>query len=239
MDDKFAMERYLTGNMTPEEQAAFEQRYLYDTALLDELENADRLGTAFKRAAGQGVVTRAPQNTIARGDWMKPFAMAASVLLAVTVIVAGLTYQTLLSEKEKNSLLTAELNRILAPKGNTLILPISAVRSGGLSDSPDYAVSLADETSWLVLSVDTGIQAYDSFAVKVSDESGEVWQQDALLPDAFGALNISIHSSRLEDGVYKLEVTGTGTGADDEATIIARSSIRVRKEKLREGTGTL
>ena len=46
------VERYLQGRLSPEDEQAFEEAYLADPRLLEEVQLAERLRAGFKDAAG-------------------------------------------------------------------------------------------------------------------------------------------------------------------------------------------
>src|SRR5690606_35731028 len=82
-------ERYLRGALTPEEEQQFEEAYLADSALLDELELTERLRDGLKtvgeaRVSPHGAAhsSRPWQSVLASPR----YAVAASVLLAFSLL---------------------------------------------------------------------------------------------------------------------------------------------------------
>src|SRR5690554_705483 len=99
--DRDMIERYLQGRLTAEEERAFEERYLADPALLDELVLADKLGRGLEELHARGELPggHAPAGAAGRAPWLRilgspRYAAAATVLLGLSwLLSAGLYYQ--------------------------------------------------------------------------------------------------------------------------------------------------
>src|SRR5262245_13975876 len=86
--DEQVIERYLKGALTAAEEQEFEEAYLADPQLLEELELAERLRDGLKQSSPAGeAVNRAPP----RARWREVFAsprygMAASLVAAAALV---------------------------------------------------------------------------------------------------------------------------------------------------------
>ena len=102
------IERYLQGKLPPDEQEAFEEAYLGDPELLEELELAEKLK--------QGLADLNAKNAIAdprSRPWTSYYAMAASVLLAVSVAFSVSLYRDNLSlQNSANLVAGASITRV-------------------------------------------------------------------------------------------------------------------------------
>src|SRR5688572_16744094 len=94
--DNGVIERYLSGALTADEEQAFEEAYLGNAELLEEIEAAERLRDGMKGLDSAGDLQRS------RPRWQQAFAspryaMAASLLLAVS-----LGFSTVLYNENRN-----------------------------------------------------------------------------------------------------------------------------------------
>ena len=85
--DDQVVERYLNGTLSPAEEQAFEEAYLADPQLEEELDLAERLRTAFKDFGAAGSGEHAPPP---RARWLglvssPGYALAASLVAAVAL----------------------------------------------------------------------------------------------------------------------------------------------------------
>ena len=148
------IERYLQGRLTAAEEEAFEEAYLADPRLLEEVQLAERLREGLKEHAA---AERRPQAEQRRG-WLAGaasprYGIAASFVAAVALLAAGALYVQ---------------NQALQSGGfsmarHTRVLPLVAVRGGG--DANVITAPAADE--WTVLLLDTGFADYDAFSAEL------------------------------------------------------------------------
>src|SRR5262245_36366151 len=85
--DSQVAERYLNGTLSPAEEQAFEEAYLADPQLEEELDLTERLRTAFKDIDAAGLAERAAPP---RTRWLDlvsspRYALAASLVAAVAL----------------------------------------------------------------------------------------------------------------------------------------------------------
>ena len=116
-------------------------------------------------------------------------------------------HQRLEEEHQKLAALEAEAAVALRPQANTLILPLSRLRS--TSEEPNYRLTLPEKPEWWVLELPLGGLEFKRYrAVLRTQSGGEVWQGERLAPDLSGRLSISVHSSWLDLGTYIVELQG-------------------------------
>lgn len=206
IEQHLLVDRYIQGRLEGSEQDAFEARLVWDKALLEEVELAERLRAGLKDASVAATdVAEAPGFDLVAtlsGLFAVPqFAAAASFLLAVTLTIGVLTspFVNLGGQSGTSGL-------------QTDIVPLFATRS-------DDAVSITvHPDTWTVLLVDV-MGDYPAYRVTVRrDEPGAdpVWMQDGLMPTYPESLAVGMPGSALATGRFVLTIEGvldSGTAA--------------------------
>jgi hypothetical protein len=211
IEQHLLVDRYIQGKLEEREQDAFEERLVWDKALVDEVELADRLRAGLKdlSAAKADIVDKPGFDLVAAvsGLFAVPqFAAAASFLLAVTLTLGIMSVSFIESD-----------GRFETPARQTDIVPLFATRG-------DDAISIkVDPGAWTVLLVDvTG--DYPAYRVTVrrhDDGSDPVWMRDGLLPTYPESLAVGMPGSALATGRYVLTIEGALT-SDAGDTIYER-----------------
>jgi hypothetical protein len=203
--DHQVIERYLQDKLSTDEQAAFEELYLSSPDLLDELEAAQSLQQGLQDLA---VLEKADQAE-KRNPWLASvfnspqYAMAASVLLIVSLAVTGTLYQRIDQQGIEDpgySLMT------------TQIQPLISTRATPGSEQVNK-LHLGNTPQQFVLMVDPGFSSYSHYRTSVyleqnGDRQTTIWQGDRMLPGYEDMLAVSLPSSILKEGVYVVEVEG-------------------------------
>lgn len=129
-------------------------------------------------------------------------------------------------ERRSRAELQERLARSLAPQPNTPIVRLSPLRS--LGGEPADRLLLAPETGFVVLSLELPSSDYPSYRVRLARTGAArepVWSQAGLLPNAEGALALSVHASMLGAGDYEAVVEGLAPGG--KAVPVGRFTLRV------------
>jgi hypothetical protein len=223
-------ERYVTGRLAPEEAAAFEEHYLDCPACCARVEAAERLQHGLRRLA-EGAAISAPR-------WSRSprLALAAAALLAVALVPAwmerreiqslrsGLASTDRLSgelqqarhdlaaETARREALAREVEAAHQPQANLPVVPLTPVRGGG---GPERTLKLPPQPGWVGLWVEPGDADFPAYRATLrKNEGAVVFAASRLTLNDLGALLITVHSSSLSPGVYRLEVEGLpGNGA--------------------------
>lgn len=209
------VDRYLAGTLSTEEQSAFEAHILSCQECLDELELTDRLRVGIKDAFGHlpvGVDQHASDT--GRATWGSPrYATAASVLLAASLLAAGLMYGR--------------------PDGHegpaaAQVFPIHATRS--VNAAPTSVVRLSSPDAMAVLLVDPGLTDYADYRVHVRRDDATfrstVTELEGLQPTYEDMLAVTIPATVLPAGDYTIELSGRD-GHDGDYAQVARLTFRV------------
>lgn len=223
-------ERYVTGRLAPEEAARFEEHYLDCPACCARVEAAERLQRGLRRLAEEAAV-RAPR-------WSRSprLALAAAALLAVALLPAWMERREIESlrsdfartkvEQGSADRLKGELqqtrrdlealNREIAadrqPQASLPVVPLTPVRGG---DGPVRILKLPSKPGWVALWVEPGDAGYPAYRATLrKNEGAVVFEASRLTLNDLGALLITVYSTSLSPGVYRLEVEGLpGSGA--------------------------
>lgn len=197
------IERYLQGRLSAEEEQAFEEAYLGDPRLLEEVQLAERLRDGFKDAGG---AERAPQSE-RRAAWLDVagsprYGLAASFVAAIALVTAGGLFVE---------------NRELEEAGggagaahHTRVLPLISVRGGRGAN----VVAAPAPGEWTVLLLDTGFADYEVFSAALlrSGSEDEVLRLDDMVASD-GTVAFGIPGSVLAPGDYEVRLQGGGRDA--------------------------
>jgi hypothetical protein len=221
--DNQVIERYLKGTLTADEERAFEELYLGDPDLLDEIELVERLGQGLKDVGATGGIERSRRNSWLSAPLSKQWAAAASLLVVVSLAVSGALYRENLSLREGQQL-TA---------GVTRILPILTVRGNSQT-----VLEAPSENDWVVLLVDPGFMPHDSYRAVLSRRSerglAEIWSADGLTPEYQDQLAIGVPGSLLLPGEYQLELTGRmNDWPAERSEPVSQTAIRIEAAERR------
>jgi len=193
------IERYLRGALTPDEEQAFEEAYIGDPKLLDEIELVERLQKGIQDLGEAGGIQR-PLVQGKRSGLLfgRQWAMAASLLFVVSLAVTGGLYRENAALRE---------GQILSAGVNTRLLPVLTLRG-----DPETTLEAPAEDDWAVLLVDPGFTQHDSYRAVVTrisaQQSAEVWSVGGLEPEYQDQLAIGLPGRLLMPGQYEIAITG-------------------------------
>ncbi len=263
IDSENVAERYVTGRLSPEDAAGFEEHYLDCPGCCARVEAAQRLDRGMRRLAEEAAAEVPLRPRPAPWNRSPRLALAAAALLAVAVLPAGLGFweirdlrgeldatrdaltraqaertppegespdrlaaleaelqgarRDLAAEAEAREALAREVEAGRRPQVNLPVLLLTPVR-GGL-EGPPRMLTLPREPGWIALWVepgDTGFPAYRA-TLRGARDGGEVFQAAGLELNDLGALLVTVHSSSLKPGDYRLTIEGLPqTGAPVE-----------------------
>lgn len=226
-------ERYVTGRLPPEDAASFEEHYLDCPSCCARVEAAERLQRGLRRLAEEAAV-RAPGAL--RWSRSPRWALAAAALLAVALLPAWLelrevqrlrsdlartkveqgsadrlngelqqTRRDLAAEAEKREALAREMASDRQPQINLPVLSLTPVRGG----APVRTLKLPAKPGWIALWIEPGDTDYPAYRATLSNDRGAVvFQASRLALNDLGALLVTVHSTSLSPGAYRMEVEG-------------------------------
>jgi hypothetical protein len=194
------IERYLQGQLSGDELEAFEEAYLGDPGLLEELVLTEKLREGLEAADSAPAARRRPGWLSALGSI--PYAAAATVLLGLSLTYSG----ALLVE-----------NRGLRDSAPTRLVPLVAVRG----DAAPNRIEAPAAGEWIVLMLDAGFTEYDEYRATVAREGAEpVAVREELgrmqTPGYEDQVSLGLPGSLLAPGSYEITLEGrmTDRGAE-------------------------
>src|SRR5215471_16268862 len=190
------IERYLNGELSAAEEQDFEETYLGDQELLDELELVERLRGGLKQ-----LKTRGELATRRKTQWFQTLASPQLAAAASILLVVSLVFSAALYRDNRN------LRQLTANGGVARLLPLVSVRG-----SPEIPIEAPDPNELAVLLVDPGVARYDSYRVVVSrrenQSSTAIFTHDGLTPGYEDQLAITMPGRLLTQGNYEVVVEG-------------------------------
>jgi hypothetical protein len=248
IDSGNVAERYMTGRLTPEEAASFEEHYLDCPSCCARVEAAQRLQRGLRRLAEETAAS-APR-------WSRSprLALAAAALIAVGLVPAwmernqiqslrsdlattraGVTgtrgvqqdlqkaRRDLAAETGKRAALAQEIAADRQPQAGIPVLGLTPVRGG---EAPVRALKLPAKPGWVGFWVEPGDADFPAYRATLRSEQGAVvFQASHLALNDLGALLVTVHSTALAPGAYRLDLEGLSkTGAPAP---VGRFSLRI------------
>jgi len=124
------------------------------------------------------------------------------------------TQRDLAAVVEKQATLSREVAKDRQPQTNLPLLSLTPVR-GGAAGGPVRRLTLPKEPGWVAFWVEPGDTEYPAYRATLRTAQGAVvFQASRLALNDLGALLITVHSTSLAPGAYRLEVEGLpGSGA--------------------------
>ena len=190
--DNQVVERYLQGRLTADEQTAFEEAYLGDAELLQELKTADLLRRGLEAHDVANRSTHRP-SAVARGGGAPRYALAASLVAGIALASSSYLFVE-----------NRELRGANVAPGARLV-PLLTVRGG----DPNR-IEAAATNDWTVLLLDPGFTPYDGYRATVVRRTGgaELLSVDGLTPSYEGLLAVVVPSRLLTPGDYDVVLAG-------------------------------
>jgi len=199
--DHQVIERYLSGTLTADEEQAFEEAYLGDQELLDQVQAAERLREGIKELDSAGGLERLRAPARWRQWLASPqYAAAASVLLAVSLGFSAMLYRENVDLRGTGASQASERTRLVR---------LEVVRGGG--DAREIPAPEPDERT--VLQLDPGAVTYDTYRGTVTRRDGgrseTIWTRADLVAERDGAtVLIGVPGRDLQPGEYEALLEG-------------------------------
>ena len=197
--DNEVIERYLSGVLTPDEEQAFEEVYLGDPEILDQIEAAQRLRDGIKELGAAGRLERLRAPAQWRRMLASPrYAAAASMLLAVS-----LTFSTVLYRENR----TLREDGVSSTSMITRLVTLESVRGGNVTEIP-----APEPDELIVLQLDAGIVTYDTYrgvlTRRTGDQSETIWTRADLAQEPNETILIGVPGRALRPAEYEVRLEG-------------------------------
>ena len=215
------VDRYIRDELNAEEEIAFEEKLLEDPELQQELEAALAIKETFKRTdLITGDVVDPSISTTTKNSWT-PFAMAASVLLAVasTTLLWRANIET--------DGLRQQLEALQQPRTSVLNVPVDIMRSAGNS-TPDVIIQKPESQGVIVLDVELSsrFSQLDQISFELSEENGERFLAWSSSPSPDGRASVVLNSESITDGRVTLAMSAPGSQQKETRLLEFRAAIK-------------
>ena len=181
--DHAVIERYLSGALTADEEQDFEETYLGDPELLDQLQTAERLRDGIKELdAAKPLERQRP-----RPRWQQTFASARYAAAASVLLAVSLGFSTVLYRENRDL-----RDGALSPTPMmTRFVALDSVRGGNAR-----TIREPEDDEWIVLLLDAGPTEYDIYRAvltrRVGERSEEIWSRADLAPELGESILIGV-----------------------------------------------
>lgn len=216
MRDRLLIERYLQGKLSADEEREFEEAYLADPSLLNELVLTERLRDGLEDAASRGTLLEPTRSSGGAGSrW---YAAAASLVAAVSLAASGWLFVENRSLRESSP----------AASANIRLQPLFAVRS---ADAFAVPIPPADEATVLLL--DPGFGDFTEYRARLVRVAGgadiEVTSATGLTPTYEDLVALPVAPGALPAGDYRVELEGlaAGSASTTPAELVSRIAFTV------------
>jgi len=195
--DNQIVERYLQGRLTADEETAFEEAYIGDPDLFQELKTADSLRRGLELHEADSSDPQRTSST-SRGAAAPRYALAASLVAGVALASSAYLFT------ENRALRGGAVAMDVAPGGR--VVPLLTVRGG----APNQ-VEAAATNDWTVLLLDPFVP-YDRYSAVLvrrdGSEAAGLLSVDGLTPSYEGQLAVVVPSRLLTPGSYEVVLSG-------------------------------
>ena len=118
------------------------------------------------------------------------------------------TRRDLAAVVEKQAVLSRQVAKDRQPQANVPVVALTQVRGGSVG-GPVRTLALPRESGWVALWVEPGDTDFPAYRATLTKDLGVVvFQASSLHLNDLGALLLTVHSTSLAPGAYRLEVEG-------------------------------
>jgi hypothetical protein len=226
IEDNQIIDRYLMSKLSEEEMEAFEEFFLEDAELVQEIEVRKRFIRGIRKADRTGLLELGDDESSSmwqRLPVMRPsFATVAAVSAAILLIVAVLQYSQITRLQSVNQEQVNQIGQLTAPQVNTLLVPLGRTRGATTRGEPVIRVHLSSEVEQVILELDIESLGFDNYRLSLDREgAGQLWSSDSdNAPPA-----VVLPAELLIPGDYYLQIHGARSG--NELVPVAQFSFTV------------
>lgn len=226
IEDNQIIDRYLMSKLSEEEMEAFEEFFLEDAELVQEIEVRKRFIRGIRKADRTGLLELGDDESSSmwqRLPVMRPsFATVAAVSAAILLIVAVLQYSQITRLQSVNQEQVNQIGQLMAPQVNTLLVPLGRTRGATTRGEPVIRVHLSSEVEQVILELDIESLGFDNYRLSLDREgAGQLWSSDSdNAPPA-----VVLPAELLIPGDYYLQIHGARSG--NELVPVAQFSFTV------------
>ncbi len=226
IEENQIIDRYLMNTLSDEEMAAFEQIFLEDPELIQEIEFRQRFIRGIRKADHIGLLQLNDDESSSIWQWlpvMRPsFPTVAAVSTAILLMVAVLQYSQITRLESVNAKQMSQIGQLMAPQVNTLLVPLGRTRGAATGAGPVIRVHLSSTVEQVILELDIEPLSFDNYRLSLDREgAGQLWSSDSdSAPPA-----VILPAGLLVPGDYYLQIYAARSG--DELAPVAQFSFTV------------
>jgi hypothetical protein len=202
------IERYLTGKLPFKGVQDFERFCRENPEVLEDIRFADAVhkGVRLLEASGRTADFQEPKQPWWLHPWLTLGVAAASLLLAIGVWV--LLAQSADLKEEIAALETQLAQGPLRPPGTTRTVRVTPQRAGP-SDRADVTLRAGQAAEWIELRIDVSFARQNAFRLTIDKkDQAHAGVIHNLLRDSNGQLRLTLNSSGLHPGSYRVAIDG-------------------------------
>lgn len=222
IENEEIIERYVQGQLAPDERHAFEEHFFGCEECFEKLQAAERFRAGFRDAARRGLLSDASEVAFKRdrAGWFQwAFAFTACATLALAVITGWIflkeipslrqELQHTVAELQRERQASAEIDQRIAsaeqPEANVPLVMLAASRAA----EGQQPIVLPRGAKHLVVWVEIGPTRYRTFRMQAFSPGDHLLTSlDHLERGAYGALAASLPIQQLPTGEIRITLTG-------------------------------
>lgn len=201
IDRYIVVDRYLQGTLTDGEQAEFEERLVWDQALVEELELAEALRNGLRASGAEGKYVSGDEGSL--GARLKSMMSMPRYAAAASFVMGVLLTSVLVSNR------VPDVDPAAAGSGPTTVVPLLVLRSSNVQSIEIEP----DGMTVLMIDVPPGYRSY-RVSVRRGDASAPFWRQEGLVPGYLDQLAVGVPGRELMPARYLLTLEGVADQAE-------------------------
>lgn len=215
IEENQIIDRYLMNKLSDEETETFEQFFLEDLELVQEIEFRKHFIRGLRKADRTGLLQSDDDQSSSIWQWlplMRPsFPAVAAISVAILLMVAALQYSQIARLQMVNEEQLNQIGQLMVPQANTLLVPLGLTRGVTTRDEPVVRVHLSPAVEQVILALDIDPLSFDNYRLSLDREgAGQLWSSDSdSAPPA-----VVLPAELLVPGDYYLQVYGARSGED-------------------------
>jgi putative zinc finger protein len=240
IDNDEIIERYVRGQLAPEERRAFEEHFFGCEECFEKLQDAERFHAGIRDAARRGLLQDASQVAFTpnRATWFRwAFAATACASLVLGVTVGWIflreipslhkeLQQTVAHLQIERQARTALEQRVVPAEQSEANVPLVMLDASRAAEEPALAV-VPRGAKHVILWIEPGPARYRTFRMEVFTSGKRlVTSLDHLERGPYGGLAASLPADQLPTGDFRITLTGQNPAP---ASLVGEYRLRIER----------
>lgn len=214
IDREKIIDRYLVGELSPEDEARFEEHLFACAACLEKVQWGEELRRGLRAVAAEDAARATVSFALAA--WLqrrRPVQLAGLAALVLTLVLPSAVVLWQRAELSRLRTATPLAQGLTEPMGDFLLVSLGVLR-----DADVVEVRPDPEKEAVLLSLELPAVDASHYRVTLRDAAGSVlWRGEDLEPNLYDTLLIALPSSYLEPGSYSITIEETTAQGDEPA----------------------